>query len=95
MVSYAQSFQIFCIFLVFFLSLLGFYFPIYVNSCSAQSQTSFPMKILSNQSFYLLLKCFGSGIILGVSLIHLLADAVGDLGEYGEYPCKFYCTREL
>jgi hypothetical protein len=84
MTSYSQNLQIFCICLVFFISLLGFYFPIYLASSAMTSH----FKFISNQSLFILLKCCGSGVILGVALVHLLADAAGDLGEYGEYPCK-------
>lgn len=115
MTSYSLNLQIFCIIFVFFISILGFYLPIYLSNCQNNNNNSnsnsnssfndsnslspsnknnkqFKLNILSElstQNIYILLKCCGSGIILGVALVHLLADAVGDLSEYYEYPCKF------
>jgi hypothetical protein len=86
--SYSQGLQIFCICFIFFVSLAGFYLPIYLSTSSSSSSSTCSTTFFSKQNMYLLMKCCGSGIILGVALVHLLADAVGDLGEYGEYPCK-------
>lgn len=105
MSSYSLNLQIFCIIFVFFISIFGFYIPIYLAYCkltsslpsSSSSSSSFNIfnyfqRILLSESFtqyiYLFLKCCGSGVILGVALVHLLADAVGDLSEYYEYPGK-------
>lgn len=110
--SSSLNLQIFCIIFVFFVSLSGFYLPIYLtNLKTAQkttSSTTSPTSVTSISSFswcsfsfttsitfqiiYLCLKCCGSGIILGVSLLHLLSDAVEDLGQYFKYPGSFFSS---
>ena len=37
---------------------------------------------------FISVKCFATGIILGVAVLHLLADAIETLGTTVEYPCK-------
>ncbi len=91
-ITVSLSLQIFCICFVFILSLAGYYVPFYLHMKSlpppsqAIGEKEKERVNLCHNSLYCLMKCCGSGIILGVALMHLLADAVGDLAEYSEYP---------
>ena len=91
MTSTSESFDLRVggIFLIFALSIIGFYLPAifkqYMGIKNVQQDTNF-----------MLLKSFASGIILGVAMLHLLVEAVAELGEYTEYPRKLtaqYFTR--
>ena len=83
MVAYDESlsYDIGAIFLIFCVSLLGFFLPyIMVNHGFHDLETNI---------YFLNLKSFASGIILSVAMVHLLADATSTLYGYLDYPCKY------
>ena len=82
-VIYDTSFalRIGTIFLIFFISLLGYFLPYYIGSRGLQN--------LENNPYFLCMKSFSAGIILSVAFIHLLADSTSDLSAYmPNYPCN-------
>lgn len=62
-----------------FVSLLGFFGPIYMKYSRGVNN-------LQDDVYFLLLKSFASGTILSVALLHLLGESVNDLLLYTEYP---------
>jgi len=70
------------IFLIFIVSLLGFFSPLVVAHYYA-------IEDLQKNSNFLILKSFSTGIILGVAVIHLLGEAASELGEYYDYPLAY------
>ena len=72
------------VFEIFALSVLGYAIPILI---SQQTNTSNSISILESDKFKVL-KCFSSGIILGVAMMHLLPDAVESLEDISEYSGK-------
>eukprot|EP01041_Mallomonas_annulata_P000977 gene977-1911_t len=72
--------RIVAIFVTLFASLLGVALPLYyVQKIGAES--------MMNHVGFSLLRSFSAGIMIGVSLIHLLADASSELPElYPDYP---------
>ena len=76
------SLRIGAIIFIFFVSLIGFFGPIYMKHIVGVNN-------LQENVYFLLLKSFASGTILSVALLHLLAESSVDLAEYTSYPCKF------
>lgn len=83
MVTYDESFnlRLGAIFLMFFVSLLGFFLPYYL--------VTYGFNELETNIYFLNLKSFASGIILSVAMIHLLGDSASKLFAYTSYPCKY------
>jgi hypothetical protein len=80
--EFALQLKIGCIFLVLVVSLLGFFAPLSLSLRS--SKTNF----LATRE-YCMLKSFSTGIILGVSLLHLLVESIEELGQFWDYPGSF------
>ena len=75
------SLRIGAIFLIFFISLLGYFLPYYIGSRG--------LKNVENNSYFLYMKSFSAGIILSVAFIHLLGHSLEDLSSYmPNYPCN-------
>lgn len=74
--------QIGTIFLIFFVSAIGFSLPFLLKSHGG-------IENLQEHPYFLILKSFASGIIIGVALMHLLADAVDNLDAYTSYPREY------
>lgn len=77
------SWLILSIMIITAVSAAGFFFPFLL---SKMSQKEYGKDVVMKSPFFLLSKSFSSGIILGVAILHLLADSVEDLGEMVEYP---------
>ena len=74
------SLQLLFIALIVFVSFAGFAFPFVVRG---QERVNIHTPLFS------IIKCFAIGIILGVSLMHLLVDALEFLEDICEFPRKF------
>lgn len=75
--DFSVELRIICIFVVFAVSSIGFFLPWILRL--------YYSNIIPSEPFFLL-KCFSSGTILGVAMLHLLVDAIEDLSSQSEYP---------
>ncbi len=62
-------------------SILGYAIPIYLTKFRRENRWD------SSISFFLL-KSFASGIIMGVSFLHLLAESIEKLKSFSDFPGK-------
>jgi hypothetical protein len=76
-------------FTIFVLSLIGYVIPLNVDRIQYlryyTSETNW-----TESSFYFYLKSFSSGIILGVALLHLIAESIESLQDVSDYPGTVY-----
>jgi hypothetical protein len=49
----------------------------------------YPMEELLVNSYFAVLKCFSTGIILGVAMLHLLPDSIEVLSTQTSFPCTY------
>ena len=82
-ISYDESLglRIGAIIFIFFISLFGFFSPLYMKYRLGTNN-------LQESTYFLLLKSFASGTILSVALLHLLNESANELALFLEYPCK-------
>ncbi len=80
--EFGLQLKIGCVFLVLVVSLLGFFTPL--SLASRNTKTNFLVT-----SKYYMLKSFSTGIILGVSLLHLLVESIESLGQFWDYPGSY------
>lgn len=73
--------KLLCLSLTAVVSLIGFGLP-----WLAATRVHGGPKALLEKPFFRCIKSFSGGIILGVAMLHLLADAVNELGDFFEYP---------
>ena len=79
------TYRIGAIVMIFFVSIGGFFLP-RIASHYIKGED------IQKNSYFILIKSFGGGIILGVALCHLLGDACKDAAVlYPDYPCKLMC----
>lgn len=74
------------VFAIFALSLVGYVLPFNIQKIQYlryyASDNSW-----TDSSLFCNLKSFSSGIILGVALLHLIAESVESLMDFSDYPC--------
>ena len=75
------------IFAIFALSLAGYLLPFHIHKVKCLRQLTAGSS-WTDSSFYHNLKSFSSGVILGVSMLHLIAESVETLQLFSEYPGK-------
>lgn len=68
-------------FAIFALSLAGYVVPLNISRIKYLQYYS-----SDDNSFYHNMKAFSSGVILGVALLHLLAEALESFDGFSEYP---------
>ena len=69
------------IFLIFSVSIIGSVLPFVLIRNGVED--------LSINGTFLIVKAFAAGVILGVALLHLLAESIESLSTQVTYPCKF------
>lgn len=79
-------------FTVFVLSLVGYVLPLNAERILYARYYTRDVN-WTEGSFYHNLKAFSSGIILGVALIHLIAESTESLQELSEYPGTYVYVK--
>lgn len=78
------------IFAIFALSLLGYIIPLNAPRLRLSSIYSIGGSNWTSSSLFHVTKAFSSGVILGVALLHLVAESLEILDDYSLYPSKSY-----
>ena len=95
--SEVQSLKIGTAFLIFVVSLCGFFAPVLVYEINRRKQVGGGSVVavagtvveqinFAEQPLFMIIKAFSAGIILGVAFMHLLADGQQDLADIAGYP---------
>ena len=71
------------IIVIFLVSLVGFWFP-YIQLYKKGKDGK--VESIGHSALFAMLKCFAIGVLIGVSLMHLLVDALMYLDEFSNFP---------
>ena len=74
--------------IIFFISIGGACLPIVLSKSSSLFE-------LQTSTWFTIVRCFATGIVIGVAVMHLLAEAIDVLAEQADYPRKSFdlCSR--